>query len=130
MADDLEQVTVGTCRFCGQQAQVTRCYTQKQADERATLGCDCYQGKEFRNQYEKEKRLKQTIDAAKNNAAALFPDNSEISDLLADLVEPVVREKIDAVTVKVSDQVKVTVKGSPEKITIQKVTTLEECETT
>lgn len=129
-AKDIEKIDIGTCRFCGQSAHVLHCFTQEQANQRATLSCDCYQGKEYRNAYEREQELKRTIDAAKQNAAALFPNNTDVSDILCGVIEPIARQKIDAVTFKIDDQVKVNIKGSGAKITIQKVTTLEELEST
>lgn len=59
-----------TCRFCGKQSLPTAPYlSQAEADEAATIHCECFEGREYREEKRKEKeradniiKLRQRLD--------------------------------------------------------------------
>lgn len=110
---------IGACRYCGQIVAVEDVETKEEADEYATLHCNCTQGR-------LERQKKEQIAAAKEQVEQLFGKESvqrgfrnalpeQAVEFLKCIVETVAREQIESAKIGFgtygSASVDVTAKG-------------------
>ena len=82
-----DEIMMGVCRFCGQTLQV-RAETQAEADERASLACQCLSAAQTR-------RVMETIRDARDKAEDLLGEIGE-QDGFVPVTDEGVRALIDA----------------------------------
>lgn len=124
-----EKMMIGTCKFCGQQMQVENAVNQDDADEMASLRCECFQGKEWRDERKREEKIRKMILSAEQIAYEMIGQDDSIQHVLEAIIVGVARRYIDQANVAVNDTVKIQIKTSGiEGISLQKTTTVKEQE--
>ena len=99
----------GTCKFCNQTMIVQDAENQNEADNYATMNCNCKEGREYRN-------IEDMKDAAKENAKSLFtlPDNptekqikehDELIKLMGNIIDNVAEGNIEKCSLKISERI-------------------------
>lgn len=123
---------IGTCRFCGQTAQISGAISQSDADDEATMTCRCYQGANWRGAQEREKRLQKSITSAEQVAYEMVGNDDKKQNVLSAIIEGVARNYIDAAAVSTSATVKIQIKrvkrAGVDGISITKTTTIKDSE--
>lgn len=128
LADDARPTFYPTCRFCGKQELPVAAYaSQADADEAATIRCECFGARRYQDELDRKKRredniirLRQRLDdfaeyVAKRRGNALSGDDL---DFLLNVGIAVLDGKIDAVNINLGRfKIKISV-GSKSALSI------------
>lgn len=95
----------GTCRYCGQIRQVDDVATCAEANEQATLHCDCREAMEYREEVRRQERRRRALEDADTNLLDLFGKavkESEAMDLLREIPPLIYDGMLLSVSVKIN----------------------------
>lgn len=116
-----------TCRFCGKQTLPDAAYlSQSEADEAATIHCDCFEAREYQEKMRKKKertdniiKLRQRLDDFTEYSASRGVDLSgDLHDLLLSVGTSIIDGKIEKAVINVG-RIKVSLSsGAKSVITI------------
>lgn len=94
MSNEFPKMT-GTCKYCGQSKilQTVGDISQKEADERASLECDCTEAKKMQNRQSK-------INKANKWVEGYFENCPELISLFKVVFDSVANNDVDKVSIK------------------------------
>ena len=112
---------MGYCRFCGQAKMIKGCdMTQQQADEEATLECECVEAR-ANAKIEEKKRY------AKNAAVSMFKkDGDTVTEIIITCLDALARRRIKKLTLNYDDGIKAVITGNEDTIAIEHIETTRE----
>lgn len=113
---DEKMVASGRCIFCGQTMMMEKGMPESEADEEATKGCNCEEGREYRKKMIKKERAMQ-------NTAELF-GKSTVTDLLDEAIEAIFMGIIKKITLEIENGIKAAVSiNNKGEINVEKTET-------
>ena len=120
----------GACRFCGQIHTIDDDYQdEEEANEQATLRCDCREAKEYQTMLKRLKDIEKMVDAAFFGEASrdyFLPGN--LNAAVKSMAKAVFKGEIDGVALKLDDCRKVDITAKDGRLKILKKTTKKEME--
>ncbi|MCM1296867.1 MAG: hypothetical protein NC311_15115 [Muribaculaceae bacterium] len=118
----MNETSTGKCRYCNQITYLNQNMTEDEAEETATLGCNCFKGRDYR---ERVKRIEKTNN---NIDLAFMEDFPQTAELFRSAVPAIMDGKIVKVSIDTGQGIKgvigTTQKGSlkVERTASKKVT--------
>lgn len=108
----------GGCKFCGQIAsmELPEEWEQQFINEAATELCNCYEAKNYTRKKGQKERAIKAIEKQFGEEAADNQTDEEIKDLLIEIVDLIVEDKINTATIDIGNGLKakigITAKGA------------------
>lgn len=101
-------IQTGGCIFCGQMAQIETMlpWGEEKLNEAATELCNCFAAKEYTRKKGQKERAWKAIDKQYGNQAGEVEIDESVRNLLKDVAEMIVEEKINSATVDVGNGLK------------------------
>lgn len=122
----MKKLTTAACRFCGQlvQMEFEKEITGPQAEETATMKCDCYQAKEYQMQILRKKKAKRNIERLFGENAMGVKINGKTRNLLMVAADEICNENIRKIALDLPGGIKALVsKGKKGEINVERIET-------
>lgn len=123
----MEKVMVtSACKFCGQlvQMEFEREVTELQAEETATMKCDCYQAKEYQIEILRGRKAKRNIMRLFGSDATGVKISENVVSILMAAADEICNESIQKIALDLSGGIKAIVsQGKKGEINVERIET-------